>query len=144
MWLSALDKKLLRELSQLKGQIATIALVLAGGIICFIALGGTYRSLEWARDANYDRFRFAHVFARLERAPESLARRIEAIPGVEVVQTRVMRQISVPLEGMERPAFGELVSLPANAQPATNALGLRTGRRSAPGGTRAAIRRHPR
>jgi putative ABC transport system permease protein len=128
MWLSALDKKLLRELSQLKGQIATIALVLAGGIICFIALGGTYRSLEWARDANYDRFRFAHVFARLERAPESLARRIEAIPGVEVVQTRVMRQISVPLEGMERPAFGELVSLPANAQPATNALGLRTGR----------------
>lgn len=128
MWLSALDTKLLRELSRLKGQIATIALVLAGGITCFIALGGTYRSLEWSRDANYDRFRFAHVFARLERAPESLARRIEAIPGVELVQTRVARQVSVPMEGMERPAYGDLLSLPASGEPATNALALRSGR----------------
>jgi hypothetical protein len=48
MPMPALDRKLVREVSRLKGQIATIALVLAGGITCFIALRGTYRSLEWS------------------------------------------------------------------------------------------------
>ena len=43
--LSALDRKLLREVALLRGQIATIALVLASGITCFIALRGTYSSL---------------------------------------------------------------------------------------------------
>lgn len=87
-WLPALDRKLLREVTHLKGQIATIALVLASGITCFIALRGTYSSLEWSRETYYDRTRFAEVFARLERAPESTARRIEALPGVALVQTR--------------------------------------------------------
>ena len=35
----------------MKGQITTIALVLASGITCFIALRGTSASLEWSRDA---------------------------------------------------------------------------------------------
>jgi putative ABC transport system permease protein len=128
MWVTALDRKLLREVVQLKGQIATIALVLAGGITCFIALRGTYASLEWSRGAYYDRFRFAHVFARLERAPEGVSHRIEEIPGVELVQTRVAKEVSVPIEGMDRAAFGELLSLPAQGNPATNALYLRSGR----------------
>ena len=84
MWVTALERKLLREVLQLKGQITTIALVLAGGITCFIALRGTYASLEWSRDAYYDRCRFADVFAQLERAPEDVSHRIEAIPGYEL------------------------------------------------------------
>ena len=34
----ALTRKLIREITRLAGQIATVALVLAGGITCFIAL----------------------------------------------------------------------------------------------------------
>src|ERR1041385_1550838 len=102
MWVTALDRKLLREVVQLKGQIATIALVLAGGITCFIALRGTFASLKWSRDAYYDRSRFAHVFAHLERAPEGVSHRIEALPGVELVQTRVTKEVSIPILGMER------------------------------------------
>ena len=44
MLLKALDRKLLREMKRLKGQIVTIALVLAGGIACFISLRGTFPS----------------------------------------------------------------------------------------------------
>ena len=51
MLLRALDRKLVREVANLKGQVATIALVLASGITCFIALRGNYDSLESARDA---------------------------------------------------------------------------------------------
>jgi len=126
-WLTALDRKLLREVVRLRGQITTIALVLASGITCFIALRGTYGSLEHSRDAYYDRARFAHVFARLERAPEAVARRIEALPGVALVQTRIAKEVSLPIEGLDRVAYGQLLSLPASGKPATNALVLATG-----------------
>jgi putative ABC transport system permease protein len=128
MWIPALDRKLLRDVARLKGQIVTIALVLAGGITCFISLRGTYDSLENARSAFYDRYRFAHVFAEVERAPESLAGRLEALPGVEVVETRVSEEITLPLQGMARPAYAHLLSLPASGEPRTNAVHLVTGR----------------
>ncbi|HSU42117.1 MAG TPA: hypothetical protein VLJ38_21200, partial [Polyangiaceae bacterium] len=66
MWLNALNRKLLRETATLKGQIATIAVVLASGIVCFIALRGTYASLLASELDYYDRFRFADVFAQAE------------------------------------------------------------------------------
>jgi len=68
---SALDRKLLRDLSRLKGQVITIALVVAAGIAAFVAMKGNYVSLEHARDSYYERSRFADVFAHLERAGET-------------------------------------------------------------------------
>jgi putative ABC transport system permease protein len=128
MRMSALNRKFLRDVSRLKGQVATIALVLAGGITSFVGLLGTHASLLRSRDAYYDRQRFAHVFATLERAPETLAARIEALPGVASVQTRVVKPVSLPLEDMPRPASGRILSLPAAGAPATNDLHLRSGR----------------
>jgi putative ABC transport system permease protein len=128
MLLSAIDRKLLREVAQLKGQIATIALVLAGGITCFIALLGTYLSLDRAREAYYDRCRFADVFAHVERAPEPIARRLEEIPGVARVDTRISEDVLVPVEGMSRPATARLLSLPGSGEPAINAVHLLRGR----------------
>lgn len=126
--LSALDRKLLRDITRLKGQIATIAIVLAGGIICFIALRGDYLSLAEARTSYYDRYRFAHVFARLEHAPESLAPTIESIPGVERAETRIAEEVTMPIEGAERAAYGRILSLPASREPLMNALHLESGR----------------
>jgi putative ABC transport system permease protein len=131
--MSALDRKLFRELGRLKGQIVTIALVLASGIACFLSMRGTYDSLESAREAYYDRCRFAHVFARVERAPEPVGRRIEALPGVAIAQTRILKEISLPLEGLDRPATGQVLSLPDAGDPATNAIRLESGRLPLPG-----------
>lgn len=128
MRIKALDRKFLRDVSRLKGQVLTIALVLAGGITSFISLFGTHASLLRSRDAYYDRQRFAHVFATLERAPEAVAARIEALPGVASLQTRISKPVALPLEGMPRPASGRLLSLPAAGKPATNDVHLRGGR----------------
>jgi putative ABC transport system permease protein len=125
--LSALHRKLARETRRLGGQVATIALVVAGGITCFISLRGTCDSLDWARAAYYDRYRFADVFAHVERAPEPLAREIEALPGVGLVQTRIFEEVTLPIEGMDRPAYARLLSLPASGQPGTNALDVVEG-----------------
>jgi len=129
----ALDRKLLREIRGLKGQIATIALVLASGITCFICMRGTYTSLDWSREGYYDRYRFAHVFANLERAPEAMARRIADLPGVAMAQTRIVKEVTLPVEGLERPAYGKILSLPATGEPLTNALHLERGRLPEPG-----------
>ncbi len=134
MGLSILERKLLREVSLLKGQIVTIALVVAGGIACFICLRGTCDSLDWARAAYYDRYRFADVFATAERVPESIARRIQDLPGVGIVQTRIAKEVTLPIEGMERPAYGRLLSVPPAGEPATNALQIVAGRLPQRGG----------
>lgn len=126
--LSALDRKLLRDVTRLKGQIATIAIVLASGIVCFIALRGDYLSLDEARSNYYDNYRFAHVFARLEHAPESLLPRIESIPGVALAETRIVKEVTLPIEGMERAAYGRLLSLPPFGESLMNAVHLVTGR----------------
>jgi putative ABC transport system permease protein len=128
MWLSALNHKLLRETARLKGQIATIAIVLASGIVCFVGMRGTYASLLESELDYYDRFRFADVFAQAERAPETLAQRIEALPGVANVQTRVSKEVAIPIEGLPHPAYGRMLSLPASGSPANNAIYLKLGR----------------
>lgn len=128
MLVTTIERKLWREVARLKGQIATIALVLAAGISSFVGLRGATVSLEAAREAYYDRYRFAHVFARAERAPEGLRLRVEALPGVALCETRVSEEVTLPLEGMARPAYGRLLSLPSGGEPAINAVALRAGR----------------
>lgn len=128
MLVRALGRKLLRDVSRMRGQIATIALVLACGITSFLALRGTYASLEAARASYYDRQRFADVFVTLERAPESLAARVEALPGVARVETRIAEEVTLPIAGMARPAYGHVLSLPPSRAPATNAPVLQRGR----------------
>jgi putative ABC transport system permease protein len=128
MLISILERKLLRELSRLKGQIATIALVVASGIVAFISLRGTYASIEASRSQYYDSRRFADVFATATRVPDSAARALEQIAGVAAVETRIVKEITVPIEEMPRPAYGRLLSLPEGREPLTNALYLRRGR----------------
>lgn len=129
----ALNRKLLRDLWSLKGQVVTIALVIASGITSFIALRGTYESLEACRAAYYERFRLADVFARVKRAPESLLPRLEAVDGVALVETRLAEEVTLPLPGMAHAAYGRLLSLPNGREPQLNALSLVAGRLPARG-----------
>jgi putative ABC transport system permease protein len=86
--MKAIDKKLWRELWNLRMQVLAIALVIVGGVSIFIMSLSTLDSLFETRARYYREHHFAQVFASLKRAPVSLARRIEAIPGVDKVETR--------------------------------------------------------
>jgi hypothetical protein len=68
--IDALNKKLLRDLRHMRGQVFATALVVACGVATFVAMQSTYNSLVSSRDAYYSLFRFADVFASLKRAPE--------------------------------------------------------------------------
>ena len=100
--MSALDRKLGRDLWRLKGQVATIALVLACGIMAMIMLRSTWQSLLEARDAYYEQYRFGDVFAHLERAPDAALPRIERLPGVALAYPRVVEDVMAATGSKEK------------------------------------------
>jgi putative ABC transport system permease protein len=124
----ALHRKLLRDLWRLRGQVLAIALVMASGVGVLVMSLTTVESLEETATAYYERYRFGQVFARVERAPEHLADHMRAIPGVQAVETRVVRTAVLDIEGFEEPVIGQLVSVPERAEPRLNRLALREGR----------------
>lgn len=124
----ALDIKLFRDLWHMRGQVLAIAAVIMGGVATLVMSLSTYDSLYGTRERFYREYRFAQVFASLKRAPEPVAERLRAIPGVERVETRVVAGVKLELEGYADPMTGLLLSLPDGSEPLLNTLHLKRGR----------------
>jgi putative ABC transport system permease protein len=125
---SVLERKLTRDIWRLKGQVATIALVLACGIMAMLMMRSTYRSLVAARDTYYATYRFADVFARVKHAPDAAVPRLARIPGVMLVYARIVEDVMVPMPGEPDPILGRIISIPDDGEPDLNGLHLRSGR----------------
>ncbi len=126
--MSALNRKTLRDLWQMKGQAVAIALVIGCGVALFVLSRSLLYSLELTQNTYYQRYHFADVFATLKRAPDVLADRIAQIPGVSRLERRIVVGVNLTVPGLAEPAMGRLVSLPDTRKPALNQLFLRRGR----------------
>jgi putative ABC transport system permease protein len=126
--LSALDRKLVRDLWQMKGQALAITVVMACGVATLVMSLSMLGSLQQIRADFYDRTRFADVFVGLKRAPNPVAARLAEIPGVARVQPRVVVDVTLDVPGLSEPAAGRLLSIPDRQTPILNDLHLRTGR----------------
>jgi len=136
---SVLERKLLRDLRRLKGQVATISLVLACGIMAMLMMRSTYGSLLAARNLYYATYRFGDVFGRVERAPDAVVMRLEQIDGVKVVYPRIVKDVMVPLPSEPQPVVGRIVSIPDQGEAPLNALHLRSGRLPSVDGSEAVV-----
>lgn len=123
-----LHRKLLRDVWLLRGPVLAIGLVMASGVATFVMSLCTLSMLYRTQSAYYERYRFADGFARVKRAPESLAVRMEELPGIRLVMTRIVEFVNLDLPGMNEPATGRLLSLPDHGEPALNGLYLKAGR----------------
>lgn len=123
----ALNRKVLRDLWHLRGQVLAIGLVIASGVAVLVMSLSTLVAMQQTAEAYYDRYRLADVFAGLKRAPQRVAVRIEAIPGVQAVETRVVSYATIDIEGFSEPVLGQFVSLPDRSDPMLNKLVLRAG-----------------
>lgn len=132
----ALDRKLFRDLMQMKGQAVAICLVIASGVATFVMALSTLGSLQVSQATYYERYRFADVFAHMKRAPRSLARRFEEIPGVALVEPRIVADVSLDVPGMSEPAVGRIISVPEFGTWHLNQVHLRSGRLLEPGATK--------
>lgn len=126
--MTALHRKLFRDLWMMRGPFFAVGLVLACGVATYVMSLSTMSTLESTRAAYYERHRFADVFVHLKRAPEALAARMAEIPGIAHVETRIVQHVILDVPGLREPATARVVSIPDNRQPALNVLHLRNGR----------------
>jgi putative ABC transport system permease protein len=108
----ALNRKVLRDIWHLRGQVFAIAMVIASGVSVLVMSLSTQQALIQTVDAYYERYAFGDVFAWLTRAPDQLANRIAAIEGVQIVETRVVRYATLDMPGLSEPVLGQFVSIP--------------------------------
>ena len=130
---TALHRKLGRDLRRLRAQVVSIALVVGCGIMAAVAMRSTRAAIDEARDGYYARQRFADVFAAVRRAPEPVAARLAALPGVGAVATRVTLRVTLDVPRLPDPASAIVVSIPDDDRPTLGALLVQHGRLPRPG-----------
>ena len=130
--MSPLDRKLGRDLWRMKTQALAIALVIAVGVLLQVMMGGLVNSLEQTRDAYYDRYRLADVFAPVKRAPAHILNRITDLEGVAAVEGRVIGGALIDIDDQAVPVQAQAVSLPDFHTPRLNDIHLVEGRRIDP------------
>ncbi len=123
----AINRKLIRDILSFKGQVAAISVVTGAGGMVLILFATTLDAINESRDRFYQSYNFAHVFAEIKRAPESISDRIKQIPGVNFVETRVKGPVRLSVQDFEDPVQGLIVSIPDGRQPELNRLHLRQG-----------------
>ncbi len=111
----------------MRGQAASIGLIVAAGLAVFVASISTYGSLESARDRFYTTSHFPDLFVSLVRAPLTAVPRLEAIDGVSAVETRIVGDVIVDDPASPQPVSAHVVSLPATLNSALSRVVLQRG-----------------
>ncbi len=141
--MSTLHTKLWRDLTRLRAQVLTIAMVVAIGVSGFVGMFAVHESLKASRDAFYADNRLADVFVGVKRAPNHLRERLAAIHGVADVKLDVLFDAQVDLPGVIPPVTGRFIALDLSAAHAgrqgLNALTLKQGRWPERGGEMEAL-----
>ena len=130
--MKALQRKALRDLWHMRSQALAIALVIAAGIAMLVMSQATLNSLQDTRDRLYSALRFSDIWVPLKRAPLAMAARVAELPGVDVVEARLVAGAKIELSGFAEPIEAVVQSLPDQGEPQQNRLYLRSGRMLAP------------
>ena len=125
--MATLDRKLLRDLRHLWPQLLAIAAVIAAGVAVCLTMLSALASLERSRDDYYASSHFADLFASVKRAPESTIARLRELPGIDIVESRIVADVTIDVPGLDEPAIGRLVSIPDDGLPTLNQLLIRRG-----------------
>lgn len=126
--MSALDKKLIRDLWRMRVNAIAIILVLGCGLSIFVMAVGMRASLEGTRSEYYAAQQMADLAVSLVRAPRRVEDEFAACAGIDAVETRIAGHALLHLPGLVEPASARLVSLPSGGRPIVNAIVLARGR----------------
>lgn len=131
--MQALNRKLVRDVLHLRSQVIAVALVVACGMATYVTMNSAFQALLLSQDSYYRDYRFANIFVQLKRAPDSLASQMAAVPGVAAVATRIVKEVTLDVRGLNEPATGRLISIPEVRVPFLNDVYIRKGRYIEPG-----------
>jgi putative ABC transport system permease protein len=129
----SLRRKLARDLWRLRYQCLSIALLVGCGVAAFIAPLAASASLYGSRDSFYADARVADIFVHLYRAPRPLLDRFRDLPGVAVVEGRIVDDFRLEIDGGSEPVVARFVSLTWPEAARLNQTRLVAGRQVEPG-----------
>src|SRR5512146_520421 len=99
----ALDRKVVRDLMSMRGQMLAIGLVIVAGVATYVSMQSVKHALEDSLESYYRDYRFADGFASVRRAPESLRQRLKAASGIADLETRVVAPSVLEVPGFAEP-----------------------------------------
>jgi len=126
--LRPLNRKLVRDIGTMWGQVLAVSLVVACGVGIYVMMHGTLVSLKDTLAAYYSRYYMADVWAPVRRAPLQQVDRIAAIKGVKRVEGRISAGALLDMPGESEPVRGLIVSMPEGKKPRINSVHLERGR----------------
>lgn len=128
-----LTKKMLRTMYRSRGQVLAVGAVVLCGTASYISLASCYRNLLLTRDTYYAQNRFADFEIIFERAPNTAGFRVQEIPGVRQVRTRIVDEVKLEIAGLNEARSGRIVSMPDERRNVLNDIVVTDGRYFEPG-----------
>lgn len=93
--MSILTRKLLRNLTERKGQFIAVAAVVAIGIMLYIALSVSYQNLRDSQQDFYEEKHFADYYFQVVKAPDRILKQIENVAGAARVTGRITEDLPI-------------------------------------------------
>ncbi|MHC4695643.1 MAG: ABC transporter permease [Planctomycetota bacterium] len=105
-------RKLGRDLLGSLWALLTVVAIIAVGISSFVSLGSAQRILQASQAAYYRDYHFADFWIDVKKAPLTAVERIAVLPGIGLMETRVVFDVIIDLPDQIRPVTGRLISIP--------------------------------
>lgn len=121
-------RKALRDLRRQRAQVVAVAITIMLGVGLFIASAGAFDNLSGSYQRTYDRLHFGDLFAT-GGDPAAVARAATAA-GADATAVRTQLDPPMLIDGTK--LVGRVVGMPADAQPAVNAVEVTQGRYLSP------------
>lgn len=118
-------KKFFRDLSESKIQFISSLMVVIVGVMFYTGLNSSISNLSGAGNRYFKDYRLADLWSSVYRAPESVIKKVEQIPGVEMATGRIIQDVRVTIDGRE--AIVRLISLPDEKSTIVNDIQLKGG-----------------
>ncbi|HZK43152.1 MAG TPA: FtsX-like permease family protein [Syntrophomonadaceae bacterium] len=125
--MSALFKKLLRNISQGKGQFIAVLTIVVLGITVYVSMSSTYYNLQNSQEDLYQDGNFADHYFMVVKAPEQVIKDVEALSGVKRVTGRISLELSI-LKADKKRASARIVTYSSPMDNETNRIFLSAGR----------------
>jgi putative ABC transport system permease protein len=124
---TALNRKLLRELRGHLAMLLAVSSIIAVGVACLVTLGSAYNNLSEAKRLYYAQCRMADFSIELKKAPLTEIARLAELPEVAEIRPRIHHYATVDLDGVEELLNGQVLSLPDRREPVIDDIVIRQG-----------------
>lgn len=120
-----LNRKLIRDLWQAKGQFISVLVVVIIGVMFYSGINSGFRNMSGASERYYKEYRFGDLWAHFYRAPENIEKKAEALPFVKMATGRVVQDVNIGISGEN--AVIRLITVPDVKKDIVNDIVIQSG-----------------